>query len=418
MAAAGLPTLDAPCFLCGLDAAEVVWSTEDRVFPVPGTYTVARCLACGFLYQRPRVRDEHLADCYPAHYPRHQEPSPRTPFKGSPARVRAARWALASGLGYASLRDGRVGLATRVRGRLMLRRLAWDCPPWRGEGRYLDVGCGSGGSLGVATALGWRAAGIEVDAVAADRARRFTPDVHAGDALSAPFPAGSFDVVSAFHFLEHVPDPVAVTRRMLEWLAPGGLLVIEVPNAGGLGAAMFGRAWVGLELPRHLSHFTPDSLARTIGQAGGRVLWCHHQAKPRYYLWSLKYWLRDRGWARLARAAEWRPVYGGLKLFLEMTLPLARWIERGEVIRMGVQTGAGHIDGRSASEASVLSQKFTDSRRRAGRGPSPWDRCFWRSSKPNTTDLVAPLRADHAHAARACPAGRAPAPPGALPAHF
>ena len=76
--------------------------------------------------------------------------------------------------------------------------------------------------------------------------------------------------------------------------------------------------------------------SRAVEQAGGRVSWCWHQAKPRYYLWSLGFWLRDRGWHRLARAAEWRPVYGVLKLALELALPIARWVRRGEVIRVGV----------------------------------------------------------------------------------
>jgi SAM-dependent methyltransferase len=320
--------------VCGAPDADAVWSTGDRAFGVPGVYTVARCRRCGFLYQRPRIRDEHLAACYPDRYPRHQESSPRTPFRGSPGRLRAARWALARHLGYASLRDPATSALTRLRGRLMLRRLAWDCPPWRGHGRYLDVGCGSGASLGVAAALGWRAAGIEVDADAAARARRFTGAVHVGDALTAPYPPGSFDVVSAFHVLEHVPDPIALTRRMLEWLAPGGLVLIEVPNAGGLGAALFGRAWSGLELPRHLSQFTRESLGRVVECAGGRVLWCRHRAKPRHYLWSLGHWLRDRGLTRAARVAEWRPVYGVLKLALELALPLACWAGRGEVIRI------------------------------------------------------------------------------------
>ncbi|HWO05789.1 MAG TPA: hypothetical protein VNQ54_13395, partial [Methylomirabilota bacterium] len=115
------------------------------------------------------------------------------------------------------------------------------------------------------------------------------------------------------------------------------LLVIEVPNAGGLGARIFGRAWSGLELPRHLSHFTPATLERAAVQAGGRVVWCWHQAKPRYYLWSLGYWLRDHRASWLARVAEWRPVYGALKLALELTLPLARWTRRGEVIRVGIE---------------------------------------------------------------------------------
>jgi SAM-dependent methyltransferase len=331
-----LPTVDAPCFLCGAVESEPCWSTPDRAFGAPGVFTVVRCLRCGFLYQRPRVRDENLADCYPDHYPRHQEPSPRIPFKGSSGRVRAVRWLLATELGYRQFHDGHAGVFTRVQARLMRRRLTWDCPPWRGGGRYLDVGCGSGGSLGAAKALGWQVSGIEIDAAAADKARRFTDSIHVGDVLGAPFAAGAFDVVSAFHVLEHVPDPVAVLRRMRQWLAADGLLIVEVPNAGGVGARLFGRAWSGLELPRHLSHFTPESLTRAVEAAGGRVAWVRHQAKPRYYLWSLGLWLRDRGCRRLARAAEWRPIYGLLKLSLELTLPLCRWMQRGEVIRIGV----------------------------------------------------------------------------------
>jgi SAM-dependent methyltransferase len=227
--------VDSPCFLCGAAAADPVWRTPDRAFGVPGSYAVVRCRSCGFLYQRPRVADAHLAACYPDHYPRHQEPSPRVPLKGKPGRVRAARWALASGLGYRGLAPDATGALTRLRGRWLLRRIRWDCPPWTGQGRYLDVGCGSGGTLAVARALGWRTAGIEVDAAAAEHARPFADELHVGDAFGAPFAPGRFDVVSAFHVLEHVPDPVALLRRMLDWLAPGGLLIVEVPNVGGWG---------------------------------------------------------------------------------------------------------------------------------------------------------------------------------------
>jgi len=330
-----LPTIDVPCMLCGSERAEPVWTTPDRAFAVPGLYTVARCRDCGFLYQRPRVRNEHWAECYPDHYPRHQEPSPRVPFKGSAARIRAVRCALAKGLGYSRFRDDNIGLFTRLRARTLLHRLRWSCPPWIGAGRYLDVGCGSGAGLGVARALGWQVTGIEVDESAAQKARRFTDELHVGDVLKAPFATARFDVVTAFHVLEHVVDPIAVVRRMFDWLAPGGLLVVEVPNAGGLGAALFGRAWSGLELPRHLSHFTPETLERTVRTAGGRVVWCWHQAKPRYYLWSLSNVLRDRGSQTLAELVEWRPAYGVLKLLLELTLPLGSRAGRGEVIRIG-----------------------------------------------------------------------------------
>src|SRR5260370_36503579 len=153
----------------------------------------------------------------------------------------------------------------------MVRLLRWSCARWIGTGRYLDVGCGSGAALAVAQALGWRIAGIEMNEAAAAIARRFTDELHVGDVLTAPFTSARFDVVTAFHVLEHVPDPIAVARRMLEWLAPGGPLIVEVTNAVGLGASLLGGAWAGREGPRHPSPFSPATLEAALGKHGGQV---------------------------------------------------------------------------------------------------------------------------------------------------
>jgi hypothetical protein len=132
-------------------------------------------------------------------------------------------------------------------------------------------------------------------------------------------------------------------------------------QCGGLGAALFGRAWSGLELPRHLSHFTPASLEQAVERAGGRVVWRRQQAKPRHYLWSLRIWLRDRGAERLARLTEWRPAYGALKLGLELALPLVARAGRGEAgrprggaaVRPGSGGGCRRRWGRSRRACSV-----------------------------------------------------------------
>lgn len=83
-----------------------------------------------------------------------------------------------------------------------------------------------------------------------------------GGILNAPFSEASFDVITGFHVLEHVSDPNHVIENMWKWLKPGGVLYLHVPNIEALEARIFRSYWYGLELPRHLYHFSPISLSR------------------------------------------------------------------------------------------------------------------------------------------------------------
>jgi SAM-dependent methyltransferase len=86
--------------------------------------------------------------------------------------------------------------------------------------------------------------------------------------LDAPFPASSFNVITGFHVLEHVHQPKEVIGKLWEWLKPGGVLYLQVPNIESLDARIFQSYWYGLELPRHLFHFSPVSLRRLIASFG------------------------------------------------------------------------------------------------------------------------------------------------------
>ena len=63
--------------------------------------------------------------------------------------------------------------------------------------------------------------------------------------------------------LEHVHEPRLAVRAAREVLRPGGLLVVYVPNLGSWSFRTFGEHWFALDLPRHLTHFTPETLGRT-----------------------------------------------------------------------------------------------------------------------------------------------------------
>lgn len=321
-----------PCPLCdGDDFTDPVW-LRDVALGVPGTFALTRCKRCGLWQQNPRVRTEDLPRTYPDDYPRHTG-NPDLPrlFKND---ERYVRWVLATKLGYQHLALKHVPLPGRAVARLAMRRIVETFPPWTGDGRLLDVGCATGKYLRLMRAVGWRVSGIELDADAAAKARTVTPDVFEGDPLDIAFAPASFDVITLFHVIEHLPAPRAALARMLEWLAVDGLMIIEVPNIGGLGGRLFGRYWSGLDFPRHLTHFTPATMRAMVERAGGRVVAVRHRTKPRWLIRSLRHWLRDRPrrTPRIALHAVDSTVGSALaKLVLEMLLPAARGAGFGEM---------------------------------------------------------------------------------------
>jgi SAM-dependent methyltransferase len=115
----------------------------------------------------------------------------------------------------------------------------------------------------------WTLSGIEMSEGAAKQAAaRSGAEVFVGDILDAPFAPSSFDVITCFDVLEHVYEPRKVMEKVRQWLKPGGIFYTLVPNIECGEARIFKSYWYGLELPRHLSHFSPRSLrylAESVG---------------------------------------------------------------------------------------------------------------------------------------------------------
>jgi SAM-dependent methyltransferase len=322
------------CPLCGgRDVVTLGW-LHDVSLGVPGRFPLARCRGCGLLQQNPRVREDQLERAYPDNYPPHARDAemPRMLRQAGPA----VRWALATWLGYRHLATAEAGPRGRAWARLHRRKIRENFPPWIGQGRLLDVGCATGRFLSRMRAVGWHVAGVEIDPVAAAKAALVTPEVFVGDPVEAPFAEGSFDVVTSFHVVEHLTRPLAALSRMIGWLAPGGLLIVEVPNAGGAGGRLFGRYWSGLDFPRHLVHFTPTTMTAMVERAGGRVTEAAHRTKPRYLTRSLRHWLRDQPGLRhrvMLAALDSRLGRDAARLALELLMPINRTLGLGEVVR-------------------------------------------------------------------------------------
>ncbi len=151
--------------------------------------------------------------------------------------------------------------AMAARSQAILERLD-HCLTLPARGRLLDIGCGNGGFLAAFAARhpGWTLHGAELD----DRNRAALARIpgfetlHVGDAGAI---GQRFDVVAMIHALEHIPAPVTfLANTVRDLLAPGGLLVLEVPD--------YTRNPFDLLILDHLVHFSVPVLARTLAAAG------------------------------------------------------------------------------------------------------------------------------------------------------
>ena len=133
---------------------------------------------------------------------------------------------------------------------------------YKSGGDILDIGCSSGGFLACLKDGPWKLYGVEADLPTAERARSLTgADVFAGDVLEANFQPNSFDVITCSDVLEHLYEPRAIFRRVYNWLKPGGIFYVFVPNIMSWEARVFGSYWIALDVPRHLHHFSKKSIA-------------------------------------------------------------------------------------------------------------------------------------------------------------
>jgi 2-polyprenyl-3-methyl-5-hydroxy-6-metoxy-1,4-benzoquinol methylase len=139
----------------------------------------------------------------------------------------------------------------------------------RRPGRLLDIGCGNGSFLQEAKRRGWETFGTELSPVNCRLAQeRLGRPIHLGNLPDLELPARSFDVVTLWHVLEHVPEPNTMLAEIERILTPGGILIIEVPNIANPVFAFFGESYFPLDCPRHVCFYSKTTLAAMLKKHG------------------------------------------------------------------------------------------------------------------------------------------------------
>ncbi len=214
--------------------------------PAAGAYELRQCVACELIFVDPRLEDSMLATLYDEDF------------------------YFSTGWPYRGIAEFVIQRIQRTR----QRRVQHYVP----SGSLLDIGSGAGRFVHHMASQGWQATGLDFSAAALTLAQRQDGGGRFlyGSLFDHDIEPESIDLVTLWQVLEHIGEPREFLRRCHDLLRPGGVFVAAVPNIEGLSARLTGERWWGLDVPRHLVHYSSRTLCRGLEEAGFTVMKVNH----------------------------------------------------------------------------------------------------------------------------------------------
>jgi len=232
------------CPSCGESHDQPLFEASDELYrTTQDRFTVVRCVHCGLMRLTPPIPDDRLPLYYPASYW-------FVPDAFSRLEETYRRLVLRDHIGFVLSAYRRAGA----------------------DGLLLDVGCGGGLLLCMLAKRGVRGVGMDISAQAAASAHKVNRVAAlCGTLQHTPLRAGSCSVVTMFHVVEHLNNPVAHLMAARRLLRSGGRVVVQVPNVDSWQFRLFGKRWNGLDVPRHLVNYRTRDLVQLLRRCGFRV---------------------------------------------------------------------------------------------------------------------------------------------------
>ena len=135
--------------------------------------------------------------------------------------------------------------------------------------KLLDIGCGAGSFLSFMKKKNLNVFGVEKNTTALEICAKKKLKVY--NSLES-LPNITFDIISLWHVLEHLPQPEEVIEKTHDLLTSKGVLIVAVPNFSSHDRLHYKNNWAALDVPRHLWHFTPEGLEEMFSKAGFKLL--------------------------------------------------------------------------------------------------------------------------------------------------
>jgi 2-polyprenyl-3-methyl-5-hydroxy-6-metoxy-1,4-benzoquinol methylase len=221
------------CTVCGKNSFSNYLQGRDY-FLTQEEFTIVKCDNCGFLFVNPRPDVNEISKYYKSEE-------------------------------YISHSNTKKGLLNKVYHiiRKKNHKKKFDLiSSYKQSGTILDIGCATGEFLNFLKKQNWKTIGVEPDVTAQNFAKsKYGLNVFSEDFLDKTEPA-KIDVITMWHVMEHVHILRQRMQQIKRLLVKDGIAFIAVPNVACYDARHYGEFWAGYDLPRHIYHFTQESMIR------------------------------------------------------------------------------------------------------------------------------------------------------------
>jgi 2-polyprenyl-3-methyl-5-hydroxy-6-metoxy-1,4-benzoquinol methylase len=233
------------------------------------SFRIVKCSGCQFLITNPRPTNETISRYYLSEK-------------------------------YISHTGGRSTLIDRIY--LAARRLTLDLKyqllsDYHQEGSVLDYGCGTGEFLHYLKQKNWTVQGVEPSDTARQKANGLL-DQKVAPSL-ADIPTQEFQVITLWHVLEHIHELNETIQTLKKLLHKDGTIFIAVPNYESADAKRYEKHWAAYDVPRHLWHFSKDTMTQLLHRNGLHVRKIEPMRLDAFYVSMLSEGYRNPGQPKL-----------------------------------------------------------------------------------------------------------------------
>ena len=257
-----------PCPVCNAIKQSCYLNSSDFLL-TRENFSLVKCESCGVVYTNPRICEQHISDYYGPDY-----------------------------TSYAASRENKLKRHIKYLAKLIYhdehQKIA--CLLRNNNVRtVLEVGPGNGSLIKYLYENGFEVTGIELDVACVKRIKNMGITCHQGTLEGVKDQLLTYDAVIMRHVLEHVYHPKISLEIIHSVLSDNGLMYLSVPNIASYEARLFGKYWRGLDLPRHITHFSSETLSCLLSNSGYSIDKISNMSFPSSFIESLAFLMTNKG---------------------------------------------------------------------------------------------------------------------------